>query len=272
MFTLWRCWYSGCSHMLTHMHRPFKCCEHKWNINTQKYKHNVLNVMFCGAQRAGCAHIESTYGACNSPYAHISARADFPLMLSTSSSTKQSLCYNFNQTLILYPLHPQLPYHPHTRNLHYHPRTWAEHQLPFGGSCACARSSQPFVWKSFLLMAIWDHRRYRKYAWICGVCASKEVSYLFFGCWVIGDLDRNLEGQNISDGCANMYHEWDCWGKLMIEHDKFCLLFFLCLFMFLRERHWIQLKRVNLVCVCFIFFSLFWCLCLKDNECTGSRG
>ena len=39
---------------------------------TNKYKHNVLNVMFCGAQRAGCAHIESTYAACNSSYAHIS--------------------------------------------------------------------------------------------------------------------------------------------------------------------------------------------------------
>ena len=53
-----------------------------------------------------------------------------------------------------------------------------------------------------------------------------------------------------------MYHEWDCWGQLMIVHDKFCLVFFLCLFMFLRERHWIELKRVNLVCVCFIFFTL----------------
>ena len=40
--------------------------------HTNKYKHNVLNVMFCGAQRAGCAHIESTYAACNSSYAHIS--------------------------------------------------------------------------------------------------------------------------------------------------------------------------------------------------------
>ena len=49
----------------------------------------------------------------------------------------------------------------------------------------------------------------------------------------------------------------------MIEHDQFCLVFFLCLFMLLRERHWIQLKRVNLICVCFIF-SLFCCLCLED--------
>ena len=46
----------------------------------------------------------------------------------------------------------------------------------------------------------------------------------------------------------------------MIEHDQFCLVFFLCLFMFLLERHWFQLKRVNLTCVCFIF-SLICCLC-----------
>ena len=49
------------------------------------------------------------------PRMRTSAGADFPLKLSTSSSTKQSLCYNFNQTLLLYPLHSQLPYHPHTQ-------------------------------------------------------------------------------------------------------------------------------------------------------------
>ena len=57
----------------------------------------------------------------------------------------------------------------------------------------------------------------------------------------------------------------------MIEQDQFCLVFFLCLLMFLRERHWFQLKRVNLICVCFIF-SLFWCFCLEDNEYAGSIG
>ena len=45
------------------------------------------------------------------PRMRTSAGADFPLMLSTSSSTKQSPSNNFNQTLFL---HPQLPYHPHT--------------------------------------------------------------------------------------------------------------------------------------------------------------
>ena len=49
------------------------------------------------------------------PRMRTSAGADFPLMLSTSSSTKQSPSYNFNQTLLLYFLHPQLPYHPHTQ-------------------------------------------------------------------------------------------------------------------------------------------------------------
>ena len=49
------------------------------------------------------------------PRMRTSARADFPLMLSTSSSTKQPPSYNFNQTLLLYPLHTQLPYHPRTQ-------------------------------------------------------------------------------------------------------------------------------------------------------------
>ena len=113
------------------------------------------------------------------PRMRTSARADFPLMLSTSSSTKQSPSYNFNQTLLPYPLHTQLPYHPHTSNLHYHPRTWAEHQLPFGGSCARARSSQPFVWKSFLLMAIWDHRRYSREEFLNVWCLCLKWSSIF---------------------------------------------------------------------------------------------
>ena len=54
-------------------HINIHSCTDPLNVaNTQKYKHNVLNVVFCGAQRAGCAHIESTYAACNSSYAHIS--------------------------------------------------------------------------------------------------------------------------------------------------------------------------------------------------------
>ena len=160
-------------------HINIHSCTDPSNVaNTQKYKHNVLNVMFCGAQRAGCAHIESTYAACNSSYAHIS-QGRLSSHVVNIIFDKQSLSYNFNHTLLLYSLHPQLPYHPHKSNLHYHPRTWAEHQLPFGGSCARARSSQPFVWKSFLLMAIWDHRRYSREEFLNVWCLCLKWSSIF---------------------------------------------------------------------------------------------
>ena len=112
MFTCGVLRYSGCSHIeYTHAQALQISQAQMKHKQTNKYKHNVLNVVFCGAQRAGCAHIESTYAACNSSYAHISRGR----LSSTSSSTKQSPSNNFNQTPLLYSLHPQLPYHPHTR-------------------------------------------------------------------------------------------------------------------------------------------------------------
>ena len=184
MFTLWRCWSSGCSHMLTHMHRPFKCYKHKWNINTQ-ISTSTMYSMWCFVVRsARGARILNPLMLLATPRMRTSAGADFPLMLSTSSSTNNRYLISLTKPCSRIPCTLNfLIIHTHRSNLHYHPRTWAEHQLPFGGSCARARSSQPFVWKSFLLMAIWDHRRYRKYAWICGVCASNELLYLFCGCW-----------------------------------------------------------------------------------------
>ena len=73
------------------------------------------------------------------PRMRTSAGADFPLMLSTSSSTNNHYLITLTKPFSSIPCTLNfLIIHTHRSNLHYHPRTWAEHQLPFGGSCARA--------------------------------------------------------------------------------------------------------------------------------------
>ena len=243
MFTLWRCWYSGCSHTLTHMH----IAQTLQMLQTQmKYKHTEVqaqctqcDVLWCAARRVRaywihlcclqllvCAHQpgQTFLSSCQH---HLRQNNHHLITL-----TKPFSCIYCTLNFLIIHTHAQSSLS--SAHMSRAPITFWR-QLGAGTLVAAFRmkviSANGHFGSSPLQRRMLEHV----------VFLLQMKFYICFAvvCWWIGDLGHNLEGQSISDGRANMYHEWDCWGQLMIEHDQFCLVFFLCLFMFLRERHWI---------------------------------